>query len=82
MQILFYVTPVIFPAEMLDARGFSFVYQANPFYHLINIVRAPLLHQSFANSYSYTFVAGYLASLLGVAYIVMRRCDAKVVFWL
>jgi lipopolysaccharide transport system permease protein len=82
LQILFYVTPVIYPASMLEDRGFAFIYEVNPFYHLINVVKTPLLQQSPAAETSYWFLAGYLSILIVTSYLVMRRTDAKVVFWL
>ena len=40
-QILFLVTPIIWTPDLLGPR--SYLAQANPFFHLIEIVRAPLL---------------------------------------
>lgn len=43
LQGLFYVTPVIFEANMLEERGFGFIYKLNPFYYMLEIVRQPML---------------------------------------
>ena len=40
-QILFLVTPIIWTPDLLGPQ--SYLAQANPFFHLIEIVRAPLL---------------------------------------
>lgn len=43
MQVLFYFTPIIWSAELLpDRAGVALVF-ANPFFHLLSVVRAPLL---------------------------------------
>lgn len=42
-QALFYVTPIIYQTEIMDANGFSFIYKLNPFYYLLEIVRKPML---------------------------------------
>lgn len=43
LQIAFYVTPIIWMPSMLSGReGFVFL-DINPFYHLIEVIRAPLL---------------------------------------
>ena len=42
MQILMFVTPVFWPPEMLGSR-LAFIAQLNPFYHLVLILRDPLL---------------------------------------
>lgn len=43
LQGLFYVTPVIFEANMLEERGFGFIYKLNPFYYMLEVVRQPML---------------------------------------
>ncbi|MGQ9659396.1 MAG: ABC transporter permease [Thermochromatium sp.] len=49
VQVLFFITPVIWKPEMLPGRALWL--DLNPFYHLIEIMRAPLLGQmpAFAN---------------------------------
>ena len=43
LQIAFYITPIIWMPSMISGRrGFIFL-DLNPFYHLIEVVRAPLL---------------------------------------
>jgi ABC-type polysaccharide/polyol phosphate export permease len=42
MQILMFVTPVFWPPTMLGSR-LEFIAQLNPFYHLVLIMRDPLL---------------------------------------
>ncbi|MDP4589678.1 MAG: ABC transporter permease, partial [Burkholderiaceae bacterium] len=43
LQIAFYITPIIWMPSLLSGRR-SFVFlEMNPFYHLIEVVRAPLL---------------------------------------
>jgi ABC-2 type transport system permease protein/lipopolysaccharide transport system permease protein len=41
MQIVFLITPIIWKPDMLGDR--LYISLANPFFHLIEIVRAPLL---------------------------------------
>ena len=43
MQVLFYLTPIIWSVALLPDRVGVAWLQINPFYHLINVVRAPLL---------------------------------------
>ncbi len=43
MQLLFFITPVIWKPEMLPGRALWL--QLNPFHHLVEIMRAPLLGQ-------------------------------------
>jgi ABC-2 type transport system permease protein/lipopolysaccharide transport system permease protein len=41
VQVVFFVTPVIWKANMLPGR--ALILDLNPFYHLIEVLRAPLL---------------------------------------
>lgn len=45
LQIAFYVTPIIWMPKLLEARGSSFFLDTNPLFHLMEIVRVPLLGQ-------------------------------------
>jgi len=46
IQVMFYLTPVIWTPEMLQSRGVVYMLSLNPFFHFIQIVRAPLLGQT------------------------------------
>ncbi len=43
LQVFFYLTPVIWMPQVLPKRSNMLLLTANPFFHLIEIVRAPLL---------------------------------------
>lgn len=43
LQALFYVSPIIYDPTMLRNRGFGFVYEFNPFYYYIQLVRDALI---------------------------------------
>lgn len=43
LQGLFYVTPIIYEPSMLAQKGFAFVYQLNPVYYILEVVRTPML---------------------------------------
>lgn len=43
LQVFFYLTPIIWMPGLLSKRSNMFLLDANPFFHLIEIVRAPLL---------------------------------------
>lgn len=42
LQGLFYVTPVIYSKEMMAEKGMSMVYQWNPLYYILEVVKTPL----------------------------------------
>ena len=45
-QGLFYATPIIFPAKILEEKGFGLLYKINPFYYMIEITKTPLLGEN------------------------------------
>ncbi|WP_026527612.1 ABC transporter permease [Butyrivibrio sp. VCD2006] len=59
LQGLFYVTPIIYTTSMMDDKGFSIIYRANPFYYLINAVRSPAL----GNDFNFAVLEEYLIVL-------------------
>jgi ABC-type polysaccharide/polyol phosphate export permease len=81
MQVLFYVTPVIFPAALLrQRRDLSLVVELNPMYHLLEVVRQPLLYGTPADAYSYAAVAGIITVLGVVAAAVIGSFQRRIVF--
>jgi ABC-type polysaccharide/polyol phosphate export permease len=42
-QALFYITPIIFPSDTLRGTQFQWLFEYNPFYYLLEIIRTPLL---------------------------------------
>ena len=75
LQGLFYVTPIIYTTEMLDQRGYSMVYELNPFYYFIEVVRAPMLGTYIpeAKIYIAAIVMTLLAIFISIV-MVMRTC--------
>jgi lipopolysaccharide transport system permease protein len=43
LQVVFYLTPIIWMPQLLPKRAGILLLNSNPFFHLIEIVRAPLL---------------------------------------
>lgn len=46
LQVAFYLTPVIWMPDLLQARTKVMLLSSNPFYHMLEIVRSPLLGES------------------------------------
>jgi lipopolysaccharide transport system permease protein len=79
VQIAFFLTPVMWMPEILRDR--AWVAQYNPFYHTMEIVRAPILNRPLHwHSWVWTLcllVIGFLA-----AQYLMRRARNRVPYWL
>jgi ABC-type polysaccharide/polyol phosphate export permease len=76
-QVVFYVTPVIWPQEMLRSRGqLAWIIDWNPFYHVLEVFRHPLLACEPADAVNYASVLVILLVLAVTAWIV-RRCYGR-----
>jgi ABC-type polysaccharide/polyol phosphate export permease len=82
LQILFFVTPVIWPAEMLKGRSLQWVVNANPLYHLLEVARRPLLFSEPATAVNYLVGAGVVVGLGVVASLVVRLYSRRIVYLL
>lgn len=63
LQGLFYVTPIIYRPEMLDKKGFEIVYQINPFYYIMEVVRMPMLGKELPEASTYFIAIGLALAL-------------------
>ena len=78
IQIGFFVTPVMWKPELLGAD--SGIVRFNPFFHLLEIVRAPLLGQPFpTESYIAVLLLTVLSLLFGA--IFFTRFRARISYW-
>lgn len=81
MQVLFYVTPVIFPADLLrHRRDLSYVIDFNPMYHLLEVIRRPLLSGGPAEWHSYAAVGAIVVTLAVAAAAVIATHQRRIVF--
>ncbi len=81
MQVFFYVTPVIFPASLLKERtDLSWVVDVNPMYHLLEVVRRPLLAGVAADWHSYAAASLVIVVLAVVAAIVIATNQRRIVY--
>ncbi|QOL50407.1 ABC transporter permease [Massilia litorea] len=81
LQVVFYLTPVMWLPKLLPQRAGMYLLDLNPVYHLLEIIRAPLLGQ--APSVTNWVVAGALA-VVGwiVALFVFGRYRRRIAYWL
>ncbi len=82
LQILFYVTPVIWPPKMIDRTGLRWVVDFNPFYHLLEVVRQPLLISKPATALNYLVVLLLISGLTGIAWAFTKRYNKRIAYYL
>ncbi|MEM7359280.1 MAG: ABC transporter permease [Pseudomonadota bacterium] len=80
LQVSFFATPIMWNAQLLADRGRKMILDLNPFYYLIEIVRAPLLGQEVDPMfYAVATSIALLTLLFGVAIYV--RYKHRVMFY-
>jgi ABC-2 type transport system permease protein/lipopolysaccharide transport system permease protein len=78
VQIVFFVTPIMWKPELLRNR--TYIAEFNPFYHLIEIVRGPLLGSlPSANSYL-AVLAITLVNMIFVG-VFFARFRSRISYW-
>ena len=81
-QMLFVVTPIIYPPSVLIERGLGWALHINPFASLIEVVRHPLLTGEFADPYHYMITLVLTVLAVGVSSILFKNLQYRVVYWL
>ena len=79
VQILFFVTPVMWKTELLGPN--SYLTLLNPFFHLLEIVRAPLLGQMpEMRSYVAVFLVTIVNALIAITFFTRFR--KRIAYWI
>ena len=82
VRILFFVTPIIWMPELMPARALmlALVLDFNPFFHFVEVVRAPLLGQAPA-LVSWLVVSGTTLGGWLLAFALLRRYRRRIAYW-
>lgn len=81
LQIAFYVTPIIWMPSLLTGRRSLIFLDANPFYHLIEVIRAPLLGSPPTLT---NWLVSVVIAVVGwfVTILVYSRYKNRISYWL
>lgn len=79
VQITMFATPIMWPVSSLG--GSTLIADINPVYHLIEIVRAPLLGQT-PQPLSWIVVIGLCILGFLLASFLLHRSSRRIVYWL
>ncbi|MEC3975693.1 galactan export ABC transporter permease subunit Wzm/RfbD [Amycolatopsis sp. H20-H5] len=87
IQLLFYLTPIVWPIDQLAKGGarhnasWALPYiNANPLFHFVQIVRAPLIGQ-YVSGFSWLIVGGITVVGWALALVAMRNYRSRVSYW-
>jgi ABC-type polysaccharide/polyol phosphate export permease len=80
LQISMLITPLFWPPESLSGTGRAVFVEFNPIYHLIEVVRAPLLGNTPALT-SYVAITLIAAGGWLLTYFVFERFRSRITYW-
>lgn len=81
LQVVFYLTPIMWMPSLLPQRAGLYLLDLNPAYHLLEIVRSPLLGQLPSAT---NWVVSLVLALVGwgIAIAVYGRYKQRIAYWL
>jgi lipopolysaccharide transport system permease protein len=82
LQAMWFISPIYFEAKVFRGDSLHGLVDYNPIYHMLEIVRAPLLHGEWPTAVNYAYCAGTIIILAFFAWIVGRYAEKKVIFYL
>lgn len=82
LQAIWFISPVYFEEGLFRRGGLDALVDNNPIYHILQIVRAPLLSGEWPSITNYTFAFGTAAVIALLAWLVGRRAERRVIFYL
>lgn len=80
VQLIFFFTPILWMKKVLSG-GHSWVTDFNPFYHIVEIVRAPLLG-TVPSPHLWLFLLSYVTVAAFLAVIFLKKFGHRVSYWL
>ncbi len=81
LQIVFYLTPIMWMSNRIPTQGIRYLLIVNPVYHMLELVRAPLLGQLPSMDHWVVVIAiavlGWIATIL-----LYNRYMRRIAYWL
>jgi ABC-type polysaccharide/polyol phosphate export permease len=82
LQVIFFATPIIWPPETLRLGKMHWVMDINPFYHLLEVIRRPLLMSEPAAYVNYLAVLIFVSLLTVMAWIFTKTYSLRIAYLL
>ena len=81
-QLLFFLTPIMYDANLLQAKGLGWVVEINPVAHFLVLIGQPLLNGKNLEPEQYFFAGGLTVALFGLACGAMAWLQKRLIFQL
>lgn len=80
LQVLFYLTPIIYPPAILRSKGMGWLVDFNPLSAVLDLVRVPVLDGTLPSLSSYGLATSLVAVTFGCAVLALRRMQSHLIF--
>lgn len=81
LQILFYLTPIIWNSDLMPERVPKWILEINPFFHMLEVIRAPIEGNiPSSTSWIFLFVMGVLGWAVALPFYGFFR--RRIAYWL
>ncbi len=82
VQILFYLTPVIYPLDKISHRGrLTLLIEYNPFSAVIEMIRTPILYGTLPTLSTVQTALVFVTVMVALASLALRKLERNLVFW-
>ncbi len=82
LTLLFYMTPILYPARLLAAEGMGWLIRLNPLAAFLELLHQPILHGAVPGVSLYLTAATATAAALALAGALCLRLDRDIIFHL
>lgn len=82
LQVLFYATPIIYPAELLRQRGAGWFLDCNPLAAFVQLLRDPLVNGRWPDLHTIAVAEVGAAVVLAAATLALMKLERRIIFQL
>lgn len=82
LQAMWFISPIYFEASMFRNGGLDVLLDYNPVFHVLELVRAPMLRGELPTIMNLVWVLGSFMVLSSIAILIGRRAEDRVIFYL
>lgn len=81
-QAIWFVSPIYFEEKVFRNGELNFLVEYNPIYHLLEIIRAPLLRGTYPSAINFAYCLASICMLSCLGWAIGRRAEKRVIFYL
>lgn len=80
LQVLFYLTPIVYPPSLLEQNGMWWLLEVNPVAHLLQLIRDPILRGQVPELLTYAKVLLFVLPLSLAAGVTVARLERRLIY--